>query len=110
MASEKRTIETPERAVEISSPDKVYFPELGATKFDLATYYVEMAAALEVTATDRPAMLQRFPEGAGGKLLLPEAGAAERAELVADDRWSRRRMGRGRTHSWWPTSRMSCGR
>ena len=66
MASEKRTIETPERAVEISSPDKVYFPELGATKFDLATYYVEMAAALEVTATDRPAMLQRFPEGAGG--------------------------------------------
>jgi DNA ligase D len=66
VASEKRTIETTERAVEISSPDKVYFPELGATKFDLATYYVEMAAALEVTATDRPAMLQRFPEGAGG--------------------------------------------
>ena len=66
VASEKRTIETPERAVEISSPDKVYFPEIGATKFDLATYYVEMAAALEVTATDRPAMLQRFPEGAGG--------------------------------------------
>jgi DNA ligase D len=66
MASEKRTIETPERTVEISSPDKVYFPELGATKFDLATYYVEMAAALAVTATNRPAMLQRFPEGAGG--------------------------------------------
>jgi DNA ligase D len=66
MASEKRTIETAERTVEISSPDKVYFPELGATKFDLATYYVEMAAALAVTATDRPAMLQRFPEGAGG--------------------------------------------
>jgi DNA ligase D len=66
MASEKRTIETPERTVEISSPDKVYFPELGATKFDLATYYVEMAAALAVTASGRPAMLQRFPEGAGG--------------------------------------------
>jgi DNA ligase D len=66
MASEKRSIEAASRTVEISSPDKVYFPELGATKFDLATYYVEMAAALEVTATGRPAMLQRFPEGAGG--------------------------------------------
>jgi DNA ligase D len=66
VASEKRTIETPGCAVEISSPDKVYFPELGATKFDLASYYVEMAAALDVTAHGRPAMLQRFPEGAGG--------------------------------------------
>jgi DNA ligase D len=66
MASEKRSIEASGRAIEISSPDKIYFPDLGATKFDLATYYVEMAAALNVTAAGRPAMLQRFPEGAGG--------------------------------------------
>jgi DNA ligase D len=66
MASEKRSIEASGRTIEISSPDKVYFPDLGATKFDLASYYVEMAESLAVTASGRPAMLQRFPEGAGG--------------------------------------------
>ncbi len=55
------------RGVEISSPDKVYFPELGATKLELAQYYVEIADALTNTAGDRPAMLERYPDGAGGK-------------------------------------------
>jgi len=66
MASDKRTIEAAGHSVEISSPDKVYFPGIGATKFDLAAYYVEMAGPLDVTAGGRPAMLQRFPDGAAG--------------------------------------------
>ena len=32
--------------VEISNPDKVYFPGLGATKFDLVAYYLAVAEAL----------------------------------------------------------------
>ena len=55
------------RTVEISNPDKIYFPELGATKFDLVTYYLAVADPLSVTAFGRPAMLERFPDGAGGK-------------------------------------------
>ena len=55
------------RTVEISNPDKVYFPELGATKFELVSYYVSVAEALLRTAGGRPALLQRFPGGAGGK-------------------------------------------
>ena len=66
-AKEVRVVEASGRVVEISSPDKIYFPELGATKFELACYYVAVAEGLEVTAFGRPAMLQRFPEGAGGK-------------------------------------------
>jgi DNA ligase D len=62
-----RVVEASGRAVEISSPDKVYFPELGATKFDLVSYYLEIANALGNTATGRPALLERFPGGAGGK-------------------------------------------
>jgi len=61
-----RVIEAVGRTVEISNPDKVYFPELGATKFELASYYVAVADALATTATGRPAMLQRFPNGAAG--------------------------------------------
>ena len=49
------------RTVEISSPDKVYFPELGATKLDLVSYYLERRRALLRTAGGRPALLQRFP-------------------------------------------------
>jgi len=66
-AKEVRVIEVPGRTVEISNPDKIYFPALGATKFDLASYYVSVGEALAVTAFGRPAMLPRFPEGAGGK-------------------------------------------
>lgn len=64
--SEKRIIEVSGTSVEISSPDKIYFPEIAATKFDLATYYVDIADALCNVAVDRPALLQRFPGGAGG--------------------------------------------
>jgi DNA ligase D len=66
MASEKRVIEVSGRSLEISSPDKIYFPEIEATKFDLASYYVEMAQPLCSIARGRPALLERFPGGAGG--------------------------------------------
>jgi DNA ligase D len=62
-----RVVEVADRTVDISSPDKVYFPALGATKFDLVTYYLAVADGLAGSATDRPALLQRFPSGAGGK-------------------------------------------
>ena len=64
---EVRTVEVADRTIDISNPDKVYFPEIGATKFDLVTYYLAMADPLAVTGFGRPAMLQRFPEGAAGK-------------------------------------------
>ena len=60
-------VEAAGRTVEISNPEKVYFPDLGATKLDLVTYYLKVADALLREAGDRPALLQRFPGGAGGK-------------------------------------------
>jgi DNA ligase D len=65
-AKEVRVVETCGHPVKISSPDKVYFPELGATKFDLVSYYLEIGERLINVASGRPALLQRFPEGAGG--------------------------------------------
>jgi DNA ligase D len=66
-AANPRFVEAAGRAIEISSPDKVYFPALGATKFELVSYYLEVATALLNTARGRPALLERFPDGAGGK-------------------------------------------
>jgi DNA ligase D len=52
--------------MEISNPDKVYFPGIGATKGDLVRYYLEIEQAFLLAAGGRPALLQRFPEGATG--------------------------------------------
>jgi DNA ligase D-like protein (predicted polymerase) len=55
------------RDVVISNPAKTFFPDLGATKLDLVTYYLHIEQAVMASAGDRPALLERFPEGAGGK-------------------------------------------
>jgi DNA ligase D-like protein (predicted polymerase) len=55
------------RAVAISSPGKVMFPEHGETKADLARYYLTVGEPLMRTVRDRPTLLQRFPNGASGK-------------------------------------------
>lgn len=65
-ADNDRVVEIAGREISISSPDKVYFPELEATKFDLVSYYLQVEKALLNTAGGRPAMLQRFPNGATG--------------------------------------------
>lgn len=57
------TIDVDGRSVEISSPDKVMFPERGETKLDLARYYVAVGEPLMRTVRDRPTLLQRWPNG-----------------------------------------------
>jgi DNA ligase D len=66
-AKDVSVVEVSGRAVEISSPEKIYFPAIGATKLDLVRYYTDIADALDVTAHLRPALLERYPGGAGGK-------------------------------------------
>lgn len=54
------------REVVITHPDKVFFSERGETKGDLARYYLAVAEPLLAAMGDRPVLLQRFPNGAGG--------------------------------------------
>jgi DNA ligase D len=57
------------RAVRLSSPHRVYFPETGATKLDLARYYLAVGEGVVRALLDRPCMLHRFPDGIpGGKV------------------------------------------
>jgi len=65
--SDNVTVETVGREVTISHPDRLYFPALGATKLDLVNYYLAVGESLMNTAGGRPALLERFPEGAEGK-------------------------------------------
>jgi len=53
--------------IEISSPDRVIFPELGLTKKDLADYYATIEPLIMVDAAERPMTLIRFPSGRTGE-------------------------------------------
>ncbi len=60
-------LEVAGHTVRVTSPDKVFFPERGETKADLVAYYQAVAEPLMAAMADRPTLLQRFPDGAGGK-------------------------------------------
>jgi bifunctional non-homologous end joining protein LigD len=60
------TIEIAGHEVRLSSPDKVFFPEAGHTKLDLAAYYVEAAEAALIHLRERPTTMKRFVDGAAG--------------------------------------------
>jgi DNA ligase D len=56
-----------ERAVRVSNPDRVYFPEVGATKLDLVNYYLSVGDGIVNALRERPCMLHRFPTGVTGE-------------------------------------------
>ncbi|MFC5724267.1 non-homologous end-joining DNA ligase [Streptomyces gamaensis] len=55
------------RTVRISHPEKVYFPERGFTKYDLARYYLTVGDGILRALKDRPTTLERWPDGVTGE-------------------------------------------
>ncbi|HET9316934.1 MAG TPA: DNA ligase D, partial [Vicinamibacteria bacterium] len=53
--------------VRLTHPDRVYYPDLGFTKLDLALYYVSIADAVLPHLQGRPLTLVRLPDGVGGE-------------------------------------------
>ncbi|MEV5976242.1 non-homologous end-joining DNA ligase [Streptomyces sp. NPDC052114] len=60
-------IDTGERTVRLSSPDRVVFPERGFTKLDLARYFVAVGPGILRALRNRPTTLERYPEGVTGE-------------------------------------------
>ena len=56
-----------ERTVRVSNPDRVYFPETGATKLDLVRYYLAVGPGIVNALRERPCMMHRFPTGVSGE-------------------------------------------
>jgi bifunctional non-homologous end joining protein LigD len=54
-------------SVEISSPDKVLFPDDGLTKADIAGYYEAVSEWMLQHIRNRPLSLMRFPDGIAGE-------------------------------------------
>jgi DNA ligase D len=59
-------VEAGGRELTVTSPDKVLFSERGETKLDLVRYYLAVAEPFLRASGGRPALLQRFPNGAEG--------------------------------------------
>jgi DNA ligase D-like protein (predicted polymerase) len=66
VAKEVVEIEAAGRQVRLSSPGKVFFPQPGFTKGDLASYYVKVSEAACRHLAERPTTMKRFVDGATG--------------------------------------------
>ncbi|MEI2713297.1 MAG: non-homologous end-joining DNA ligase [Nocardioides sp.] len=94
MASPFTEIEVDSRVIKVTNPDRVYFPETGATKLDLVEYYLSVGDGIVNALWERPTMLHRFPKGLAGDKVhqkrLP-SGAPDWVETVElfFPRWKR---------------------
>ncbi|MEV6384371.1 non-homologous end-joining DNA ligase [Streptomyces sp. NPDC051773] len=60
-------LEAAGRTVRLSSPDRIFFPERGFTKLDLAQYYIAVGPGVLRALRNRPTTLERYPEGVTGE-------------------------------------------
>jgi bifunctional non-homologous end joining protein LigD len=51
------------RTIDISSPDKLLFPDAGVTKLELAEYYASVGPTMVPYVRDRPITIHAFPSG-----------------------------------------------
>jgi DNA ligase D len=67
MAAPFVEVDVDDRVVKVTNPDRVYFPETGATKLDLVEYYLAVGDGIVNALWERPCMLHRFPSGLAGE-------------------------------------------
>jgi DNA ligase D len=64
--------------VQLSNPNKVYFPELGITKLEVAQYYQAVGPAILRSLHLRPTVMKRQPDGIHGKVFFQKRVPASR--------------------------------
>ena len=75
-------VEVDGRTVRISNPDKVFFSARGETKLDLVRYYLAVGAGALRGVRERPTVLKRYPDGAGGEFFYQKRVPAPRPEWL----------------------------
>jgi len=68
--------------VRLTHLDKIFFPEIGATKRDLLQYYADVAAVLLPHLADRAMVMKRYPNGAGGDFFFMKRAPRPRPEWI----------------------------
>ncbi|WP_405718887.1 non-homologous end-joining DNA ligase [Streptomyces sp. NBC_00046] len=75
-------LEADGRAVRLSNPDKVYFPEKGYTKRDVAEYFLAVGPGITRALRDRPTTLQRFVDGVEGEFFYQKRAPKNLPEWI----------------------------
>ena len=70
------------REVTITNPDKVFFPQAGHTKLDLARYYAAVAEGALRGIAGRPIVLKRYVDGAEGEPFFQKRAPEQHPEWV----------------------------
>jgi DNA ligase D len=76
------TLRVGDREVSITHPDRVVFARIGATKADLARYYVRVGEPVLLGMRDRPMLLKRYPRGAAAEPFYQQHAPSSRPEWV----------------------------
>ena len=70
------------REVEVTSPDRLYFPAAGITKLDLVRYYAAVGEGALVGVRNRPVVLKRFVNGIAEEHFFQKRAPEKRPEWV----------------------------
>jgi bifunctional non-homologous end joining protein LigD len=70
------------RRVRLTNLDKVFFPEIGATKRDLLQYYADVAPVLLPHVRDRAMVMKRYPNGATGEFFFMKRAPSPRPDWI----------------------------
>lgn len=82
MAASTEILNIAGRAVTITNPDKVFFPQSGRTKLDLMRYYVAVADGVLRWAGGRPMALKRYVNGIDGDAFFQKRAPQSRPDWV----------------------------
>jgi bifunctional non-homologous end joining protein LigD len=82
MPVRREVLEIAGREVVVTNPDKVFFPEIGATKLDLVRYYLAVADGALRGVAGRPMALKRFVNGAGGDFFFQKRAPESRPAWI----------------------------
>src|SRR5881394_3601980 len=80
--SQQTVLEAAGREVVITNPDKVFFPQSGHTKLDLARYYAAVADGALRGIAGRPIVLKRYVDGAEGEPFFQKRAPDQHPEWV----------------------------
>jgi DNA ligase D-like protein (predicted polymerase) len=70
------------REVAITNPEKIFFPQAGHTKLDLARYYVAVAEGALRGIAGRPIVLKRYVDGAEGEPFFQKRAPTQHPDWI----------------------------
>src|SRR5712664_3167650 len=80
--TQQTIVEAAGREVVITNPDKVFFPETGHTKLDLARYYLAVAGGALRGIAGRPVVLRRYVNGAAHEPFFQKRAPEQHPEWI----------------------------